>query len=106
MHACLGRCHAARGGFKGRNRWHFYQPVCQLCTQTVDLFERNRGPDPGERMFALEQALRRGKKGRGRIVTQVRIKLVWMDEILHHPRNNGTPLFVGIYRGIIIPKVS
>ena len=26
-----------------------------------------------------------------------------MDEILHHPRNRGKPVSVGVYRGIIIP---
>ena len=30
--------------------------------------------------------------------------LLGMDEILHHPRNNGEPLFVGIYRGISFPR--
>ena len=29
--------------------------------------------------------------------------ILWMDEILHHPRNHGKPRFVGISRGIIIP---
>ena len=28
-----------------------------------------------------------------------------MDEILDHLRNHGKPLFVGIYRGMIIPGV-
>ena len=30
----------------------------------------------------------------------------WTKSILHHPRSNEEPLVVGIYRGIIIPKVS
>ena len=32
--------------------------------------------------------------------------ILWMDELLHHPRSNGEPLFVGYRGNRIIPRVS
>ena len=31
--------------------------------------------------------------------------ILWMDKILHHLRNHGKPLLVGVYRGIVIPGI-
>ena len=47
---------------------------------------------------------RNAKPKRGRCSSHAswRMVILWMDEILHHLRNHGKPLFVGIYMGIII----
>ena len=40
-----------------------------------------------------------GPKGLAGVPTTI----LWMDEILHHFETMGKPLFVGIYKGILIP---